>query len=50
MYYISKEEELKDIPEADLKNIIEDYKDSGASDVKKIKQPDGKYTVIATFD
>jgi hypothetical protein len=45
---MSRVEELNNIPPADVDEIIEDYESEGA-DVEKIKQPDGNWTVRATF-
>ncbi len=45
-----KKETLTDIPADKIDEVIQNYKDSGATEVTKTKQPDGRYTITATFD
>jgi len=45
-----RKETLVDIPADHLEGVIQDFKDSGATEVQKTKQPDGKYTIVATFE
>jgi hypothetical protein len=40
--------ELNDIPSDDVDEVVSDFKSEGAQ-VEKIKQPDGNWTVRATF-
>lgn len=45
---MSRVEELTDIPTEELQDVIADYESEGAQ-VETIKQPNGKWTVKATF-
>jgi hypothetical protein len=42
-------ETLTDVPESEVDQLVQDFKDSGATKVEKTKQANGKYTVVATF-
>jgi hypothetical protein len=42
-------ETLTDVPAEDVDQVVQDFKDAGATEAKKTKQPNGKYTVVATF-
>ncbi len=42
--------EINDVPPAQVDQVVQDFKTAGAAKVEKILQPDGNYTVIATFD
>ena len=39
---------MKDIPESDVGDIVAGLEDDGCTNIKKEKQPDGKWTVTAT--
>jgi hypothetical protein len=41
--------ELTDVPEEQVHMIVADYRDDGASDVRTTRQPNGLWTVTATF-
>ena len=41
-------EELNDIPEDEKDEVVTDYESEGAQ-VEKIRQPNGKWTIKATF-
>lgn len=41
-------EQLTDIPPDEVDQVVEDYRSEGAA-VEKIEQPDGNWTVNATF-
>lgn len=41
-------EELTDVPTSDLDELVEDFESEGAT-VETTKQPNGKWTVRATF-
>ena len=43
------QETLKDVPASEVDAIVQDFKDAGATNVVKTQQPDGRYTVVATF-
>jgi hypothetical protein len=43
-------ETIRDVPAAELDRVTQDFKDSGASEVTKTKQPNGKFTVEARFE
>jgi hypothetical protein len=45
---MAREEILKDVPESELQEVITDFESEGAK-VEKIKQPNGKWTIKATF-
>lgn len=47
---MAREEELKNVPADKVEAKIQDYKDAGATDVKSTKQPDGNFTITATFE
>jgi len=38
-----------DVPEGKLEQVVAGYKLDNPTNIEKIKQPDGKWTVIATF-
>jgi hypothetical protein len=42
--------EINDVPPAQVDQVVQDFKIAGAAKVDKTQQPDGNYTVIATFD
>jgi hypothetical protein len=42
--------EIDDIPPSQVDQVVQDFKDAGATDVTKTKQSNGNFTVIATFD
>lgn len=42
-------ETLTDVPVDEVDQVVQDFKDAGATDVQKTKQPDGRYTVVATY-
>lgn len=42
-------EELNNIPPSEVDEVVADFQSEGA-DVEKIKQPDGNWTVKATFN
>jgi hypothetical protein len=41
--------EIRDVPEEDVEESISDLKKLGATEVEKIKQADGTFTLRATF-
>lgn len=43
-----KTEILTDLPDSELAQVVEDFESEGAT-VSKTKQPDGLWTVTATF-
>lgn len=43
-----RKEELRDIPESELQEVVKDFESEGAT-VTTVKQPNGLWTVIATF-
>ena len=43
-------ETIRDVPESALNAIAQDLKDSGATEVKKLRQADGKWTIEARFE
>lgn len=38
-----------DVPDEELDNVVAGYQLNKPTSIEKIKQPDGKWTVIATF-
>ena len=46
---MSRVEKLTDVPDSAVDQVVKDYKTAGAVDVKKQRQPNGLWTVIATF-
>lgn len=47
---MSRREETTNIPADKVEQVLEDYRTlSKANDVTKLKQADGRYTVIAIF-
>jgi hypothetical protein len=44
-------ETLTDVPANEVDQVVQDFKDAGATDVTKTEEPkgSGKYTVVATF-
>jgi hypothetical protein len=47
---MARQEVLKNVPADKVEQEIQDFKDAGATDVKKTEQSDGKFTITATFD
>ncbi len=45
----SGEEKTTDVPDEKLDQVVAGYKLDNPTKVEKVKQPDGKWTVIATF-
>jgi len=43
-------ETIHDVPESNIDAVVQDFKDSGATGVKKTRQSDGKWTVEARFE
>jgi len=43
-------EERKTVPENEVEEKMADFEFSGATSVTKIRQPDGRFTIIAIFD
>lgn len=43
-----RQEILTDVPESDIDRVVKDFESEGAT-VTKVKQPDGNWTVTATF-
>lgn len=43
-----RQEILTDVPDSDLARVVKDFESEGAT-VTKEKQPDGNWTVTATF-
>jgi hypothetical protein len=41
---------IRDVAESALDGVIQDFKDSGATEVKKTKQENGKWTIEARFE
>ncbi len=46
---MAHQETLSDIPDDEVEEVMEDFKDSGATKVTKTKQSNGLWTVTATF-
>jgi hypothetical protein len=46
---MAHQETLSDIPDDEVEEVMEDFKDSGATKVTKTKQANGLWTVTATF-
>lgn len=44
----ASQEILKDVPKEKFNQIVEDYESEGA-EIETIRQPNGKWTIIATF-
>lgn len=42
--------EIDTVPPSQVDEVVQDFKDAGATDVTKTAQSDGNFTVIATFD
>jgi Transglycosylase SLT domain len=42
--------EIDDIPPSQVDQVVQDFKDAGATSVTKTQQPNGNFSVIATFD
>ncbi len=42
-------ETLTDVPDSDVAQVVDDFKKAGAITVNATKQPNGKWTVVATF-
>jgi hypothetical protein len=47
---MSRTVQLTDIPPASLQQVISDFKADGATTVTPTLQPNGNYTVTATYD
>lgn len=47
---MSRTSEIDSVPADQVDQVVQDFKDAGASKVDKTLQPDGTYNVIATFD
>lgn len=45
-----RKETLSDIPEEMLKEIVQSFASDRAATVETRRQPDGRWTVVATFD
>jgi hypothetical protein len=43
-------ETIQNVPESDIESVVQDFKDSGATGVKKTRQSDGKWTIEARFE
>jgi len=43
-------ETIHDVPESDAADVVQDFKDSGATGVKKTRQSDGKWTIETRFE
>jgi hypothetical protein len=43
-------ETIRDVPDDAAEAVIRDFKDSGATEVQKTRQPDGKWTIEARFE
>ena len=43
-------ETIDDVPESALDDVVRDFKDSGATEVKKSRQRNGKWTIEARFE
>jgi hypothetical protein len=41
-------ETLSDVPDSEVDQVVKDFESEGAK-VTKTQQPDGKWTVVATF-
>src|ERR1700687_3588303 len=46
-----RKETLTNVPANEVEQVVQDFKDAGATDVQKTEDPkgSGKYTVVATF-
>lgn len=40
---------LRDVPDSEVDEVMQDFRDDGATNVRKDKQLDGKWTVTATY-
>ncbi len=45
----SGEEKTTDVPDEKLDQVVAGYNLDNPTNIQKVKQPDGKWTVIATF-
>ena len=45
---MGRQEVLTDVPDSDVNEVVGDFESEGAT-VEKTKQPDGNWTVTATF-
>jgi hypothetical protein len=45
-----RKETLVDVPADRVEAVTRDFQDSGATEVQKTKQPNGKFTIVATFE
>ena len=43
-------ETIRDVPADAVDSVVHDFKDSGATEVKKTSQSDGKWTIEAVFE
>jgi hypothetical protein len=43
-------ETIQNVPESAIDSVVQDFKDSGATGVKKTRQSDGKWTIEARFE
>ena len=41
--------ELNNVPANEVDQLVQDFKDDGATSVEKIPEPDGEFTVIAIY-
>ena len=41
--------EIDDVPPGEVDQVVQDFKDAGATSVTKAQQPNGNFNVIATF-
>ena len=41
--------EINNVPANEVDQLVQDFKDDGATSVEKIKEPDGEFTVIAIY-
>ncbi len=46
---MAKTRTLKNVPPDKVDDVVQQFKDAGATKVTKTKQADGNYTVVATF-
>ena len=46
---MARTEVLENVPSSEVEEVMQDFRDAGATKVKKTKQPDGNYTVTAEF-
>ncbi len=46
---MARTEVLETVPSSEVEDVMQDFRDAGASKVTKTKQSDGNYTVTADF-